>query len=169
MGFSQRKTERRRQRCKQKKREARVFALRRERHLSDHSHPLYSCVVNRDWRKCGEASILLARTVSPTSVTLAAFLVDLWAMGLKDAWGRTDLPVSEFDDSVRRMDERLGTRALKIESARDIVYGGIQLARDSGFRLPRKHECWAAVLGPLPDGESPDMSLFSPGGPLVIV
>lgn len=54
-------------------------------------------------------------------------------------------------------------------TARHLVYGGIELARELGFRLPRKYERWTAILGPLPDGESPDMSLFRAEGKIRLV
>jgi hypothetical protein len=121
---------------------------------------LHACVVNRGWREVGKASILVARTIGPQRTAMAAFLVDLWAMGLKDAYGRTDISFEEFDECVAEVDAQLGTCPLNIGTARDLVYGGIELARELGFRLPRRYERWTAILGPLPDGESPDMSLF---------
>lgn len=95
---------------------------------------------------------------------MAAFLVDTWAMGLKDAFGRVDIACSEFDDQMSRLDEQLGIARLDIGTARHLVYGGIELAGELGFRLPRRYERWTAILGPLPEGESPDMSLFRPDG-----
>lgn len=100
---------------------------------------------------------------------MAAFLVDLWAMGLKDAWGRTDISYSEFDEGISGLDARLGTRPLNLGTAKHLVYGGIELARELGFRLPRRYERWTAILGSLPKGETPDMSLFRCDGKVRLV
>lgn len=58
---------------------------------------------------------------------------------------------------------------MSLGTARHLVYGGIELARKLGFRLPRKYERWTAILGPLPEGEKPDMSLFCPEGRIRLV
>ena len=160
MGGRQRKVERRRVKRKKQRRDKRVVAMRQGQRVTSDANTLYACVVNRDWREDGKATILMARSIGLRRLTMAAFLVDLWAMGLKDAWGRTDVSISEFDESVSSLDARLGTCPLNLGTAKHLVYGGIELANELGFRLPRRYERWTAVMGPLPEGESPDMSLF---------
>ena len=164
MGTRQRKVERRSKKRRQRQRAIRRAAFSHEQRLKSDVHPIYACMVNEDWREDGKASIHLARRVAPGRVTVAAFLVDTWAMGLKDAFGRVDMACSEFDGQMADMDEQLEITRLDIGTARHLVYGGIDLARELGFRLPRRYERWTAILGPLPEGESPDMSLFRPGG-----
>ncbi len=169
MGTRQNKVERRRLRRKNKRRESQVFSARRALQKLGDTCPIHACMVNRDWREDGKASILFARSVAPGRVTLAAFLVDTWAMGLKDAWGRTDIARSEFDELVSRQREAMGACPLNVGLAKHLVYGGIELSRELGFRLPRKYERWTAVLGPLSEGESPDMGLFRADGKIRLI
>lgn len=169
MGNRQRKVERRRVKRQKRRRDRDVGALRQTQRMRSDAGALHACVVNKDWREHAEATILLARDVAPRRVTMAAFLVDTWAMGLKDAWGRTDISYSEFDEAIGRLDEQLGVCPLNLGLARHLVYGGIKLARELGFRLPRRYERWTAVLGPLPQGESPDMSLFLCNGEIRLI
>jgi len=169
MRSRQKKVERRRIHRQKHLREKRVFAFRYQQRLASDVHPLYACMVNRHWRDDGKASILMARRLGEGRVTMAAFLVDLWAMGLKDAWGRTDIAASEFDETVSRAPAELETRPLNLGTAKHIVYGGIELARELGFRLPKRYERWTAILGALPAGESPDMSLFRHDGRIELV
>ncbi len=169
MATRQRKVERHRAKRHKKQRDRQVFTLRHKQRLASDAHPIHACVVNRNWREAGEATILMAREVAAGHVSMAAFLVDIWAMGLKDAWGRTDIPASKFDESVARLDEQLEKCSLNLGTARHLVYGGIQLARDLGFRLPRRYERWTALLGTLPEGESPDMSIFLCGGKIRLI
>lgn len=164
MGVRQRKVERRRQKSRARKRTRDVLGLRSEQRMRNDAHPLHACVVNRYWQEEGMASIVVARRVGARRVTMAAFLVDRLAMGLKDAWGRVDISGSEFDELTSRLDDQLETCPLNLGTAKHLVYGGIQLARELGFRLPRRYERWTAILGPLPEGESPDMSLFLDDG-----
>ena len=169
MGTRQGRVERRRLKRKKHHRRQRVVQIRQAQRLAGDAQPLYASVINREWRENGQASIFIARSLGPGTVTMAAFLVDLWAMGLKDAWGRTTIPTSEFDDTVKRMDDEVGTSPVDIGTVKHVVYGGIALARDLGFRLPRRYQRWTALLGPLPDDESPDMSLFLNNGRIHLV
>ncbi|MCP4248176.1 MAG: hypothetical protein GY778_14115 [bacterium] len=164
MGSRQGKVDRKRRKRQEKQQVRRAGALRHHQHLAGDTHPCYACQANEDWRDGGMVSILFAREVAPHRVTVAAFLVDTWAMGLKDAWGRIDVAVSEFEEMRDTQRQQVGLVSLEPITARHLVYGGIELARRLGFRLPRKYERWATVLGPLPEGESPDMSLFLPDG-----
>lgn len=164
MATRQRKVERRRLKRKDHLRRGRITALQRRQRLGSDVHPIHACTANRSWQDDAKASIFLARNVGNGRVTMAAFLVDTWAMGLKDAWGRIDIPTGDFDDMVSRYDEQIGVAPINIGTARHLVYGGIELARRLGFRLPRRYERWTAILGPLPPGESPDMSLFLDDG-----
>ena len=160
MGTRQRKVEQHRAKRQKRLRERQIMASRQTQRLHSDVGALHACVANDGWREEGKATILMARSIGPSRVTMAAFLVDLWAMGLKDAWGRTDISYSEFDEAVAGLDEQLGTCTLNLGTAKHLVYGGIELARELGFRLPRRHERWTAILGSLPEGESPDMSMF---------
>ena len=164
MATRQRKVERRRLKRKDKLRRGCITALQRRQRLGSDVHPIHACTANRSWQDDAKASIFLARNVGNGRVTMAAFLVDTWAMGLKDAWGRIDIPTGDFDDMVSRYDEQIDVAPINIGTVRHLVYGGIELARRLGFRLPRRYERWTAILGPLPPGKSPDMSLFLDDG-----
>lgn len=164
MATRQRKVERHRLKRRARQRERQIVKMRAESRAGSDAHPLYACTVNRDWHEDGIASIFMARRVGTGHVTMASFLVDRLAMGLKDAWGRTDIPTSEFDEQISRCSEQLETGPLNLGTAKHLVYGGINLARELGFRLPRRYERWTAILGPLPEDEPPDMSLFLDDG-----
>ena len=135
MAGKNRKAEKHRRKRQAKKNEGRIRALRMESRMKSDACVLYACTANRYWRENGEATILVARSVGPGRVTVAAFLVDIWAMGLKDAWGRVDIPVGEFDDMRARLSRDLDSAPLDIGTARHLVFGGIELATELGFRF----------------------------------
>lgn len=165
MATRQRKAEKHRKKRQQKVRKLRVSSALHERRATSDDFPLYACMVNKGWEEDKEASLFMARTIAPGRVTLAAFLVDTMGMGLKDAWGRADVPASEFTEALERAGEGgVSMQPLNLGVAKHLVYGGIDLANRMGFRLPRRYERWTNVLGPLPDGEAPDMSLFYDDG-----
>lgn len=147
---------------------ARRFEVHHREVVTSPQNSLHACYVCEDWDKGGMAAINLARTIAPGRVTMLSFLVDVWGMGLKDAWGECDIPVSEFEERIDRAREVIGAVSLPLGTARHLVYGGILRAKELGLRLPKRYERWTAVLGPLPDGQTPDMSLFGRDGKIVL-
>lgn len=169
MPSKQRKHGRDRARAQEKARRARAMEAHNRSLLISNAHRVYGCYANADWQDDGIASILMARQVGLGHVSIAAFLVDRWCMGLKDAWCLLDAGISEFEERVAELDARLGMVAMKLDTARHLVYGGVALAKELGFRLPRRWERAALVLGPLAAGVTPDPSLFRRKGRLVLM
>jgi hypothetical protein len=169
MGSKQRKAERHRQKRQDKLREGRLFKLRAERRVVPDSFPVHHCEVNANWEENGIASIHFSRRVDTGHIHLAIFLVDWWGMGLKDAFGRLHIPASEYAALYERARRRHDTETMEPDTARHLVYGGVQRARELGFALPRHYDRWTAVLGPLDPGVQPDMSLFGVDGRIRLV
>lgn len=168
MATRQKKTEKRKSKRQQKQRLLRSRQLSSYQRMAGDAYPLRTCLVNAEWREEGMASIYLARDIAPGRVTFASFLVDQLALGLKDAWGEVDLGLSEFQDLMRRTEDQFETTTLDITTARHLVYGGIELARELGFRLPKHYEKWTGVLGKLDAGISPNRQLFLDDGVIVL-
>ncbi len=141
----------------------------KQKRMGTDGFPVYDCFANANWRECGQAAIYLGRKIAPGRITLASFLVDLWAMGLKDAWGRVDLPAAEFDELRSRVSSSTAIGSMNLDTARHLVFGGIDLARELGFRLPKRYDRWTAVLGPLPAGEQPNRGLFLKHGKILLL
>ncbi|MCK6484258.1 MAG: hypothetical protein HUU22_11655 [Phycisphaerae bacterium] len=128
-----------------------------------------ACYVNEHWRDNGMAAVFVLRGAPGRGMSMASYLVDIWCLGLKDAWGRLQYSRAEFDKVIERQLLTNALVRLDIETARRIVFGGIRFAKQNGFRLPHKYERWTAMLGPEPDPESLDMSIFGKDGKLFFV
>jgi hypothetical protein len=126
-----------------------------------------ACCVNKGWAEEGKASISLLRRIPGGGHAMGAFLVDLWCMGLKEAWGRLDATYEEFREGVLdRAEPELSFEPIAIETARRLVAGGIRFAEQNGFRLPPRHERWTALLGEIGDPAKADLSDFGVDGKL---
>jgi len=126
-----------------------------------------ACCVNKGWAEEGKASIYLLRRIPGGGHAMGAFLVDLWCMGLKEAWGRLDATYEEFREGVLdRAEPELSFEPIEIETARRLVAGGIRFAEQNGFRLPPRHERWTALLGEIGDPAKADLSDFGVDGKL---
>jgi hypothetical protein len=105
--------------------------------------------VNHDWRERGQATVWVLRRGAGGRLAMAAFLVDLWCAGLKDAWGLLDVRREDFEDARDRMSQQMdGTIApCPLDLARRLVAGGIRFAVQNGFRLADRYDRWVGFLG----------------------
>lgn len=124
-----------------------------------HAGDIEACYINEDWEESRIASILALRKV-PGGYALGAFLVDLTCLGLKDAWGRIDIGLAEFRDTLDRSRERVAMVRIPPETAWKLVAGGVRWAKDHEFRLPPRYERWVSVLGRVADCASADVDEF---------
>ncbi len=126
-----------------------------------------ACYLNANWRKTGEAAIYCLRSIPGGGHAMAAFLVDVWCMGLKDAWGHLGISADEFNESILRWGRRdLDLTRIDADLAQRLVAGGIRFARQNGFRLPKRHERWVALLGGVGDVDTADLEEFGVDGGL---
>jgi hypothetical protein len=167
MARNARKRERHRLKRQQKKRRIhRVQGVSTYRRASTEGE-IKACYINSNWRENGQASIFCVRSLADGSCAVACFLVDIWCMGLKDAYGRLDMSTREIkEDFLPRISRDFALIRVEPEVVRSIVAGGIRFARDNGFRLPKRYQRWAAFLGEVGDTDSADISEFGVGGKL---
>ncbi len=128
------------------------------------------CYVNETWRDQGMAMLYLVRRRSESEFSVACFLVDILCFGLKDAWGCARIAPTEFRERfLDRVPDEINLIRCDVGLIQRLVYGGVAHARRHGFRLPRNHEKWLRMLGPVPPTEEADTSDFGRDGKLVYV
>jgi len=130
-----------------------------------------ACYINRDWKDGGSATIFILRRAPRGGHAMAAYLVDLWCMGLKDAWGRLDISYTEFSEGIiQQTAPHIELVRVDLDTARRLVMGGIRFARQNGFRLPPRYQRWVALLGGGDsDSDEADLSDFGVDGKLCFV
>ena len=126
------------------------------------------CYVTAGWRENGLGDFVVIGQLPNGMLTLSGFLVDIWCVGLKDAWGRAQLTRQEFDDNVLGpWKEHVGEVArVDPDTVRKFVAGAIRFSRQNGFRLPEHWQRYTAILGDLGPIESADLSDFGIDGGL---
>jgi hypothetical protein len=129
-----------------------------------------ACYINRNWHESGQAAIHCLRRTPDGGHALAAFLVDLWCVGLKDAWGRLEITAAQFKENflVRYRDE-IDLARVDLEVVKRLVAGAIRFSKQNGMRLPRRYERWTAMLGDLGDIDTADLSDFGVNGGLLYI
>jgi len=105
------------------------------------------CYVNANWREMGMANLQVLGHAQDGRLAYAAFLVDVWCVGLKDAFGRREMSRSEFDSVLARMRAEVQLARVTPDEAKRLVSGGMRFARQNGFKLPPHYERWVAIFG----------------------
>lgn len=167
-----RKKEKQRLKREKKKQAARKTALENPlRRIAKTGQPL-ECWVGPMWRQNGLADIFVIGHVPGGSECLAVFLIDLYCVGLKDAYGRRDLTGAQIREGILEPREERGGKLerIDVEQVRRFVAGAIRFSRQNGFSLPAHYERWTAILGDLGDVNNADLSNFgAPDGGLLYI
>lgn len=90
------------------------------------------------------------------------FEIDVWCMGLRDAYGRANL--SDFDVSGAIVSQ-LPTRTCDVGEARSLITAGIRFATGNRFRLPADWQKFARFAG-VTRWQDADLSTFRKNGKL---
>jgi hypothetical protein len=116
----------------------------------------------------GLATVIVLGHVSGGSHAMSGFLVDLWCVGLKDAWGNKQLTRPEFEQEFLPKWRKAGETITRIEldEARRLIAGAIRFSHQNGFRLPEHWDRFTAILGALGDIPNADLSQFGVDGKL---
>jgi hypothetical protein len=89
--------------------------------------PIDKCYVNQTWEESGFATIVVSRSHSNGNSTFAVFLVDLFCLGVKDAFYRFNA-YEEYNTLLAKLKEQDGIVETEYETVHNIVYGAIEYA-----------------------------------------
>ncbi len=156
------------QRAKAKKEAARRASARMK--WAQHEGEVAACYVNENWRENGMAMVYLLRQLPGGLFACGCFLVDTLCFGLKDAWGISQTTMTEFREKVLdNVPEDTSLKRCDLDFAQRLVLGGVAHAQRNGFRLPKKHERWVRMVGPLESVALADTSDFGRNGRLIYI
>jgi len=119
------------------------------------------CWMSGDFAKMGQTQIYVYKRAAGLS-GIACFLIDRGVVGLKDAWARTGVERTEFDEMLQGCNGRgIPMSRVPLEDARRMIAGGVRWAYEHGMRLPKDWAKAAAILGGVGDWAKADVSLFA--------
>ncbi len=99
--------------------------------------PLGECYINSGWDEVGMAFILVTRLHSNGNITLASFQVDLYCLGIKDAFWLFNQPPEVLSDIKKNLAEQSeGSQELipaEYVLVHNIIYGALAFAEEMGF------------------------------------
>ncbi len=122
------------------------------------------CWVNDNWRETGMASVQVLGTAPDGRCAWAGFLIDVWCVGLKDAFGFRTVLRGEFEQRLDRIGDGAEMADIPVSEAKRLVVGGIRFSRRNGFKLPPHYERWLAIFADVGDVSAADLTGFGVEG-----
>lgn len=106
----------------------------------------YEAYIEKDWENLGLANLLLVRTREDGTADLAGFLVDVFCLGVKDAWLYDRMLADEIEEYLKeRVPEDLRER-LHPACAKKLIEGAVAYAEGLGFAPHRDYRKARKVL-----------------------
>ena len=95
--------------------------------------PIHECLVNSNWEESGMAAITVSRTHVNGNISFASYLVDLYCLGVKDAWYRVNIFAFEYEQYLERLAENFDMTKADYANVHNIIYGAVAFAEDYGI------------------------------------
>jgi len=95
-------------------------------------YPILGCWVNAEWKESGITPVVVAHEQAADKVIFAVCLVDLYCLGVKDAYANADFSRRQFERQLPKMCSG-DPEECSIELAHEIIYGGLEYAKQYGF------------------------------------
>jgi hypothetical protein len=99
-------------------------------------YPILGCWIMSGWKKEGITPVVVARQPGPDKVIFAVCLVDLYCLGVKDAYAVADCSQAKFLRELPHMCAGAPEKC-SVELAHEIIYGGLDYAQRYGFQPHR--------------------------------
>lgn len=96
-------------------------------------YPIFGCWVIENWQESGLTPVVVARAQAPDKVIFGVCLVDLYCLGVKDAYANADFPRSTFERKLPKMCSG-APQECSVELAHEIIYGGLEYVERYGFK-----------------------------------
>jgi hypothetical protein len=96
-------------------------------------HPLHGCWIMAGWQEAGITPVVVARQQEPNRVMFGVYMVDLYCLGVKNAYTRTDYSVSRFERDLPQLCAGAPEKC-SVELAHEVIYGGLEYAEKLGFQ-----------------------------------
>ncbi len=125
--------------------------------------PIQHCLLSGDIGEAGMGILLVARGQTPYSLTVGMFLLDLFSLGVKDAFVRS-VNDTEFAAYVRNMSASMQMTPTDPADARKLLRDLVAWSRANGMPPHRDYEKIEAIFGSVDAGASDRTYAFAFGG-----
>ena len=96
-------------------------------------YPILGCWVMAGWQDSGIRPVVVARQQAPDKVIFAVCLVDIYCLGIKNAYADGDVSLGKFQRGLPEMCSG-EPQECTVELAHEIIYGSLEFAARFGFQ-----------------------------------
>jgi len=129
---------------------------------------VYECCINPSWKEIGLANILLAREKPDGSIIFAAYLVDIFCLGLKNTFWNPNISKKTYEEALEPSIYKEEPIECDISLARQIIYGAIEYASKMGFKPHKNFRITKYILGRKKDETKTKIEFGKNGRPFYI-
>lgn len=133
--------------------------------------PIYKCLIGKDWKQHGLARIVAARMQPNGRLVYAAFLADIFCLGVKGAFCNAEMPIQEFQEVfIPAHFSDTKPQIISLDFAKAVINGSIVYARDLGFEPNPDFDLASNILGGADFKPDPKVKFGGPRGkPLYVI
>jgi len=94
--------------------------------------PLLGSWIMVDWQDQGITPVVVARKQTEDTVIFGVYLVDIFCLGVKDAYWKSDISLKQFTRQLPMLCSEEPEQC-EVSLAHELIYGSIEYARKFGF------------------------------------
>ena len=111
--------------------------------------PIHECVARSDMDSQGIGPLLITRMQPDGNLVFATFLVDLYCLGVKDAFCNSGISIRDYESRLKPSTvSGARPRIIPPDLLHQLVYGAIDYAASIGFEPHRDFELASCLLDP---------------------
>jgi len=105
--------------------------------------PVKECWIIKDCQEIGKTTAMIIKTMPNGKIFMVGFLLDLWCLGVKDAY----VGINADEETIKKLLEEMskagpGIESISYEDARSMVFGCLKYAESIGFA---PHAEWSKI------------------------
>ena len=109
--------------------------------------PIGKCyIAPPNWQESGMAHIIVTRVRPSGNLVMAAFLVDTFCLGVKDAGYHENMPPSDFEEYLNNYRKGMGLEEISYNEAHNIIYGAMAFAEEGGIKPAKEFDPAGYIL-----------------------
>ena len=94
--------------------------------------PIHGCWIMSGWQESGITPVVVARQQEPGRILFASYMVDMYCLGIKDAFTRSDFTMAKFERELPKLCAN-EPEPCSVELAHEVIYGALEYAAALGF------------------------------------
>lgn len=108
--------------------------------------PIYGCSITKGWQQKGIANVAVAKQMPNGMLAIGYFLVDIWCLGIKDAFYELNSDGVRLREMIN--DSFEPSMRIAYEDARRLIFGALNYAKNIGFAPHKDWEIARLILEP---------------------